>query len=132
LLSHPGQHSIDGYLVADANVALNLVDFIAVSVDAVPALKTLGFKIGLNLSLFGRLAVTRGLGKGGHGRLRGHGRSRGAGWRVLKGRAVGAAGRHRRFTPVLASHMAISLAENPDPQLAEVQLSIVPMSASGS
>ena len=81
LLSDPGQHRINGFLMANANVALNLVDFIAVAVDAVPALKTLGLKIGLHLSLFGRLAVARGLGDGGHGRLRGHGRS---------GRQVGA------------------------------------------
>jgi hypothetical protein len=81
----------------------------------------------LHFSLFGRLAVARGLGDGGHGRLRGHGRSRGAGWRELKGRVVGPAGPHRRFAPGLASHMAISLGENPDPELAGVQLSIIPM-----
>ena len=74
LLAHPGQHGINGFLMPDADVALDLVDLVTVAVDAVPALETLGFKIGLHLCLLGRLAVARGLGNGGHGRLRGHGR----------------------------------------------------------
>ena len=51
LLLQPGQHLVHRFLVADADIALNLVDVFAVAVDAIPAIKAGAIEIGLHHGL---------------------------------------------------------------------------------
>ena len=51
LLLQPGQHVVDGFLVADADVALHPVHLAAVAVDPVPALKAGAVEVGLHHGL---------------------------------------------------------------------------------
>ena len=44
----PGQHFVNGFLVADADVPLHLIHVIAIAVDAIPAIKSCRFEITLD------------------------------------------------------------------------------------
>ena len=59
LLLQPQQHLIHGFLVADADVPLHLIDLVAVAVDAIPALKARAVEVVADLRFLQSLLQQR-------------------------------------------------------------------------